>query len=366
MAWGNLRFQSGSGSSRLGSTGEWQDGNLVYLRARWYHTGLGTFTTRDSYPGTPERSASLHRYLYTEGNPVNWNDPSGMCVAGFDRNCEAISWEDFWAGRWNWDDGQTYWSGVEQTAYDMTIGNVELLYNAATNKDTQAQMGRGWQALRHDFGGSGVIVGDAALTPFKAIAHGLVCRDSNQLGRGLTATFFILRGMRKSAKPPMQPARLTGSHGRAWWEDNKAKILEETTLQQTKSYNCGATCLRIIGLPEKIAQELEKLAHKKDGVNLEETSDLLRKYGIQHTLSEPYIPLREAMPAMQEALSRNERVLARVEGHMVVVQSIEKVGSGPRDYRIKVADPDTGHIIELNEEAWSASTMGGNTYIAIP
>ena len=51
---------------------------------------------------------------------------------------------------------------------------------------------------------------------------------------------------------------------------------------------------------------------------------------------------------------------------MVVVQSIEKVGSGPRDYRIKVADPDTGHIIELNEEAWSASTMGGNTYIAIP
>ena len=78
-AWGTVRFTTGTGTSRLGYTGEWQDGSLVYLRARWYHTGLGTFTTRDSYPGTPERSASLHRYLYTEGNPVNWNDPSGMC-----------------------------------------------------------------------------------------------------------------------------------------------------------------------------------------------------------------------------------------------------------------------------------------------
>ena len=61
-AWGTVRFTAGTGTSRLGSTGEWQDGSLVYLRARWYHTGLGTFTSRDSFQGVPDRPQSLHLY----------------------------------------------------------------------------------------------------------------------------------------------------------------------------------------------------------------------------------------------------------------------------------------------------------------
>ena len=76
-AWGNLRFTTGTGTSRLGSTGEWQDGSLVYLRARWYHTGLGTFTSRDTFQGVPDRPQSLHRYGYAANNPVMFVDPSG-------------------------------------------------------------------------------------------------------------------------------------------------------------------------------------------------------------------------------------------------------------------------------------------------
>lgn len=79
-AWGVLRQHSGSGTSLFGYTGELQRGDMVYLRARWYHTGLGRFTSRDPFEGVPTRPLSLNKYLYTEGNPVNWTDPSGRCV----------------------------------------------------------------------------------------------------------------------------------------------------------------------------------------------------------------------------------------------------------------------------------------------
>jgi len=60
-------------------TGEQWDADLgmYYLRARYYQPAVGRFWTRDTYEGDSSDPLSLHRYLYTQGNPVNGVDPSG-------------------------------------------------------------------------------------------------------------------------------------------------------------------------------------------------------------------------------------------------------------------------------------------------
>jgi len=60
-----------SGERRVPETG------LYDLRARYLNTGTGRFWTRDSFAGRPEEPASLHRYQYCQGDPVNRRDPSG-------------------------------------------------------------------------------------------------------------------------------------------------------------------------------------------------------------------------------------------------------------------------------------------------
>jgi len=52
--------------------------NLYHLRARYYNTLTGRFETMDSYPGNVFEPATLHKYIYTRGNPVNRLDPSGQ------------------------------------------------------------------------------------------------------------------------------------------------------------------------------------------------------------------------------------------------------------------------------------------------
>jgi len=69
----------------FGFTGELQQGNSVYLRARWYNSAAGTFTAHDPFAGFSEQPYSLHQYQYGYSNPVSNTDPSGktVCVLGF-------------------------------------------------------------------------------------------------------------------------------------------------------------------------------------------------------------------------------------------------------------------------------------------
>ncbi|GEM_PF-2658239 len=61
----------------FGFTGELQQGASVYLRARWYNAGSGTFGSRDSFAGRMEQPYSLMPYQYAYSNPVLNRDPSG-------------------------------------------------------------------------------------------------------------------------------------------------------------------------------------------------------------------------------------------------------------------------------------------------
>jgi RHS repeat-associated protein len=53
------------------------DLGLYYLRARYYNPGTGRFMTRDPEAGNRFDPASLHKYLYAGGDPVNEIDPTG-------------------------------------------------------------------------------------------------------------------------------------------------------------------------------------------------------------------------------------------------------------------------------------------------
>jgi RHS repeat-associated protein len=76
---GELLAAQGTRSSALQYTGEQKDVDtgLVYLRARWYDSATGRFTSRDPFPGFAALPQTLHPYVYVNNNPVNLTDPSG-------------------------------------------------------------------------------------------------------------------------------------------------------------------------------------------------------------------------------------------------------------------------------------------------
>jgi RHS repeat-associated protein len=61
-------------------TGEQWDADLgmYFLRARYLNTNTGRFHTQDSYEGHNGEPLTLHKYLYANGNPASYTDPSGM------------------------------------------------------------------------------------------------------------------------------------------------------------------------------------------------------------------------------------------------------------------------------------------------
>jgi RHS repeat-associated protein len=56
------------------------DLGLYYLRARYYNPATGRFMSRDPEDGKAKDPASLHKYLYANGDPVNAADPAGRAA----------------------------------------------------------------------------------------------------------------------------------------------------------------------------------------------------------------------------------------------------------------------------------------------
>jgi RHS repeat-associated protein len=97
-AWGSYRDATAPSSAdeKLGYTGHQYDPEtgLVYARARYYDPEVGRFISRDTFEGWLEDSPSLHRYVYGNGNPLRFYDPTGLCAEGQDEGCElgALDW----------------------------------------------------------------------------------------------------------------------------------------------------------------------------------------------------------------------------------------------------------------------------------
>jgi len=73
----------------FGFTGELQDATtgLVNLRARWYSTNQGKFTSVDPFAGDAETPYSFHPYQYGFSDPVLLTDASGRCSRTADDYC---------------------------------------------------------------------------------------------------------------------------------------------------------------------------------------------------------------------------------------------------------------------------------------
>lgn len=59
------------------------DLGLYYLRARYMNPLTGRFFSRDPYDGNPADPATLHKYDYAGGDPVNAIDPTGRDAAEY-------------------------------------------------------------------------------------------------------------------------------------------------------------------------------------------------------------------------------------------------------------------------------------------
>jgi RHS repeat-associated protein len=82
-AFGNLVNHAGNTPNVYLYRGERYDPdmNMYYMRARWYNPVTGRFMSRDPEEGKPQDPASLHKYLYAGGDPVNKVDPTGREAA---------------------------------------------------------------------------------------------------------------------------------------------------------------------------------------------------------------------------------------------------------------------------------------------
>ena len=78
-AFGNITAQTGDTYNPYLYNQEQYDANtgLYYLRARYMNPSTGRFISMDAYSGSIYDSMSLHKYLYANGNPVMYSDPTG-------------------------------------------------------------------------------------------------------------------------------------------------------------------------------------------------------------------------------------------------------------------------------------------------
>jgi RHS repeat-associated protein len=57
------------------------DTGLVYMKARWYDPGSGTFLSVDPVVAGAGDPQAYNAYAYARNNPINLTDPTGMCPA---------------------------------------------------------------------------------------------------------------------------------------------------------------------------------------------------------------------------------------------------------------------------------------------
>ena len=92
-AYGELIEKTGYIENNYLYAGEYLDAEtgLYYLRARYMDTSTGVFTSMDSYEGNLTDPDTLHKYLYANGDPVTYTDPSGNFFISTQLICIGIN-----------------------------------------------------------------------------------------------------------------------------------------------------------------------------------------------------------------------------------------------------------------------------------
>jgi len=73
-----------------------------YLRARYYDATTGTFNRLDPFFGYLHDPQSFHKYLYTQADPIQGTDPTGL-VKDRDRwHGKCHKWPPASDKRWRW------------------------------------------------------------------------------------------------------------------------------------------------------------------------------------------------------------------------------------------------------------------------
>ncbi|MGJ8663727.1 MAG: RHS repeat-associated core domain-containing protein, partial [Marinicella sp.] len=90
--WGNLNQESATSDSPFGFTGYIKDDDteLYYANARYYDSFTGRFLREDPFEGNQNMPPTLHRYLYANGNPTVYIDPTGK-VSKFNEWIEFLN-----------------------------------------------------------------------------------------------------------------------------------------------------------------------------------------------------------------------------------------------------------------------------------
>jgi RHS repeat-associated protein len=120
--YGAVNYTAGSSVSSYGFTNEYQNSyiKLIYLRSRMYSPLTGRFLTRDSWQGDYNRPLSLNRWNYTEGNPINYTDPSGLWALAEFKKLDSKAPD---------------WTQLEKQAVNNAVTMVAMAYAKAYNQE---------------------------------------------------------------------------------------------------------------------------------------------------------------------------------------------------------------------------------------
>lgn len=179
-AFGNL--SSGSPTSAFGNAGQYTDATsgLTDMRARWYYSQTGSFTTRD-----PDFAATDTAYTYADDDPVNASDPTGLdcgifsfACAGYDATAGGI--EGASQSTWNFVSDPTRWEAVAN--YGAGIGNAivsTVTFGSVHIAEPYACLGPSWAFdVGEGFGYALSLVGGGVA--FDAIRGALFAGDATE------------------------------------------------------------------------------------------------------------------------------------------------------------------------------------------
>jgi RHS repeat-associated protein len=127
--YGEMLASVGNGASPFAFTGEQQDvSGLTYLRARYYSSGDGRFTSKDTWMGDYNSPLSLNRWLYAYAQPINNTDPSGLQTYHF-------LFADFQDDYGDNNRTAARWTNQEITIVHQALTDIAIAYAKAYNEE---------------------------------------------------------------------------------------------------------------------------------------------------------------------------------------------------------------------------------------